>query len=162
MDVGNIALKLRDDDMRAGNNGVCVGDIVTDVRNDGLGVQSIAMDIGNDDLGGQNISMGVRSGHVCVYCKFGLGLGSQRRSSRSCGTHVKDIKDPVEVRPPGRDRAFIILRMEHPSDTTSLTLLDDVLLDLRHSSVIENLVSEYPGVRRRFNSRSQLPNRLED
>ena len=56
------------------------------------------------------------------------------------------MKDPVEIQPPGRNRFFIVLRVEYPRDSTSSTTLDDVLLDLGHSPAIGDLVSEYPGV----------------
>ena len=90
--------------------------------------------------------MDVGNGYTRVYCKLGLEMDSQRRLCESYATHVEDMKDPVEVRPPGRDRLFVILRMEHPRDPISLTPLSDVLLDLGHSPVIRSSVSERPGV----------------
>ena len=145
MDVGNIVLKLRNDDMRAGSNGMGARNIVTDVGNDCLGVQSITTNGGSDCLGGYNISMDVGNGHVRVYCELGLGLNGQRRSCGGYRMYLKDMKDPVEFQPPGCDRIFITLRMEHPSDPITFIQLDDVLLDIGHSSVVGNLVSEYPG-----------------
>ena len=61
-------------------------------------------------------------------------------------THVEDMKDPIEVQSPGRDRLFIILRVEHPRQPVSFTPLFDVPLDLGHGPAIESLVSEWPGV----------------
>ena len=57
------------------------------------------------------------------------------------------MKDPVEIQPPGRDRLFITLRVEHPGDPIPFTLLDDALLDLSHSPSIGNLVNGWPGIR---------------
>ena len=53
------------------------------------------MDVGND--------------HMDVDCKFGLETDSQQLPYKTEGTHVKDMEDPVEVQPPGRDRFFIVL-----------------------------------------------------
>lgn len=52
-------------------------------------------------------------------------------------THIKDIKDPIEVELPGGDPVFVVLRMERAKDTTSFTKLDDAPLDLRHSPAIK-------------------------
>lgn len=51
------------------------------------------------------------------------------------------MKNPIEVRPPGGDSFFIVLRVEEPSDRISFTLLDDVPLDPGHSPAIERSVS---------------------
>ena len=64
----------------------------------------------------------------------------------SDGTHVKDVKGPVEVQPPGGDRLFVALRMEKSTNLISFTPLDDVSLDLGHSPAIESFVSRPPNV----------------
>lgn len=46
------------------------------------------------------------------------------------------MKDPIEVLLPSGDRILIVLRKEESRDHISFTLLDDLLLDLRHSPVI--------------------------
>jgi len=56
------------------------------------------------------------------------------------------MKDPVQVQPPGRDRLFVVLRVERPRKPISLTPLDDVLLYIGHGPAIWNLVSEWSGV----------------
>jgi len=61
-------------------------------------------------------------------------------------THVKDLKDPVQVQPPGRNRFLIALRVEHPREPISFTLLCDVPLDLGHSPTIGGFVSESTSV----------------
>ena len=59
-------------------------------------------------------------------------------------THVEDVKDPVEVQFPGPDRILIARRMDKSRDRVSLTLLDDLPLNLRHSPAIKSVVSELP------------------
>ena len=46
-------------------------------------VRYIMADVGND--------------HICVDRKLGLGAESQQLSYESDGTHVENVKDPVEV-----------------------------------------------------------------
>ena len=139
VDVGNNCLRIRDVALKLGNYDVGVG-------NDCMGVRDIMADIRNDGLVGQNITMDAGNSRICVYCKFGLEADGQRGSCGSDRTHIEHMKDPIEVRPPCRDRLFIVLCVEHSRDTASLTPLDDVLLDLRHSSTIVNPVSGSPGV----------------
>ena len=67
--------------------------------------------------------------------------------TKSGGTHVKDVKDPVEVQPPGGDCLFVALRVEKTTDRISFApALDDVPLDLGHSPAVEISVSESPNV----------------
>lgn len=47
-----------------------------------------------------------------------------------CLTHVEDVKDPEEVKPPSGDRIFIALRVEKSRGDTPFPLLDNVFLDL--------------------------------
>ena len=56
-------------------------------------------------------------------------------------THTKDMKDPGELLTPTHDHISVRSRMETPKDRVPFTLLDDLLLDLGHSPVIETLVS---------------------
>ena len=51
----------------------------------------------------------------------------------------------AEVQPPGGDRPFITHRVERSEDCTSLTLFDDVPLDLVYSPVVESSVSKLYG-----------------
>ena len=62
------------------------------------------------------------------------------------GTHVEDVKDPVEVQFPGGDRFFIARRMDESRDRVPLALFDDLPLDLCHSPAIKSVVSELPKV----------------
>ena len=55
--------------------------------------------------------------------------------------YVEDLKDPAEVQPPSGDRISIIPRLENPRDHVPSTLLDDLPIDLRHSSMMKLIVS---------------------
>ena len=52
-------------------------------------------------------------------------------------THVEDVKDPVEVLPPGHNHVFVGLRMEDSRNRMSFALVDDLPLNLGHSPAIE-------------------------
>ena len=56
-------------------------------------------------------------------------------------THVENLKDSVELLPPSGDLVFIVLRVEQSRSCASFPLLDDLLLDRDHSSVIGTSVS---------------------
>ena len=102
-----------------------------DVRNDGVGVCNALTNVGNDQ--------------VCVNRKLGLGEVSQRRSYRSGGTHVEHMKNPLEVRPPGGNCLFIVLRVEMSGDYVPFASLD-VPLNLCHSPAIGNSISGSPDI----------------
>ena len=57
------------------------------------------------------------------------------------------MKNPIELLPPGGNRIFVVLRMEDSRDRVPFTLLNDLPLDLGHSSVIEASVNELFGGR---------------
>ena len=46
------------------------------------------------------------------------------------------MKDPGEIRSPGRNFVLIVLRVEMSGDHISFALLDDPLLNRRHSSEV--------------------------
>ena len=76
--------------------------------------------------------------------------------------HLEDMKDSIEVRPPGGNRGFILLRVEHAGDSISFFRFDGGPLDLRHGSAIEGMVSK-PGTvssSGSSGSRRQLLNRF--
>ena len=62
------------------------------------------------------------------------------------GTHVKDVKNPVEVQFPVGDRFLIARRMDKSRDRVPLALLDDLPLDLCHSPAVKSVVNELPKV----------------
>jgi len=74
--------------------------------------------------------MSVKNCCTCFYPKFGLEVESQRLSCRGDGTHVKDMKNSVEVQLPGDDRLFIVLRVVTSRDRVPFVSLDDMSLDL--------------------------------
>jgi len=107
IDIRNDGLSVRDIALKLRNDGMGIG-------NDSVGVHDIVADVGNDSLGGQHITMDVRNGYICVYCEFGLEVDGQRGSCGRGRTHIKDMKNPVEIQSPGRNHLFVVLRVEHP------------------------------------------------
>ena len=63
-------------------------------------------------------------------------------TKRSGRTHLKDMKNPVQVQPPSSDRLIVVLPVETSRDRISFTPLDDVPLDLGHSPAIEGFVGK--------------------
>ena len=55
--------------------------------------------------------------------------------------HLKDTTNPIEIQLPGSN-CFIIFHLVKGSEQYApFTLFDDMLLDLAHGAVIENLVN---------------------
>ena len=77
-----------------------------------LAFHYVAMNVRNDGLG-------VHDCRMSVYGKFGLTQTVRHVSRKGGSTHVKDMKDPVEVQPPGGDVVFVVLRVEKARDGTS-------------------------------------------
>ena len=103
--------------------------VVTNVGNNGVGVCNVAP----DDVFVPSVLMSVRNGCMCIYPKFSLEAESQHSSCRGDWTHVKDMKNPVEVQSPSGDRLFVVFRVIMSGDHIPFTPLDDVPLDLVHS-----------------------------
>ena len=117
--------------------------IDTDDGSDGPRAQSIGMNGGDNCVCIRGVLLSAGNGCMLICPKLGLKAEIQRWSHGSGRTHVECMKNLVEVQLPGSDRLFVVLRVETPGDHTSLTpTLGDVLLDLRHSPVIERLVSK--------------------
>ena len=75
--------------------------------------------------------------HVSVDAQLCLrGAVSKSKTEPAERIYVENMKDPVEVLPPGGDRLLIILRVQEPRYRISFAHLDDTLLDLSQSSVI--------------------------
>ena len=91
------------------------------------------MVIENDGTPIRGVLMNARAGYVCVRPKFNLEAEGQQSPYRSDGTHVEDMKGPVEIQPPGGHRFLIFLRVIKSRDRIPFTLLDDVPLDRVHS-----------------------------
>ena len=62
-------------------------------------------------------------------------------------THVENLEDQIEVLFPTGNRIFIAHRVEESGGHIPFALLDNLLLYLRHLSVIWRLISESLGVR---------------
>ena len=73
--------------------------------------------------------------------------GVSRHINISIRTHIENMKDPGEVLLPSGDCIFIGFCVKEARGEIPFTLLGDLLLDLGHSSTIENLVRESPDVR---------------
>ena len=77
-------------------------------------------------------------------------------------THVEDVKDPIEVLPPSRNRVFIDLPREESGHPTSFTLVGHLPLYLDYGPAIETSVREPLSVYElRFDLRGQLLDRHE-
>ena len=66
-----------------------------------------------------NNGLGVHDRRMSIYGKFGLTQTVRYVSRKGGSTHVKDMKDPVEVQPPGGDVVFVVLRVEKARNGTS-------------------------------------------
>jgi len=99
------------------------------------------MDFGDQIVGARSILLELGNDDVCIYRKFGLGIPSQQSLYEDDGTHVEDMKDPVEVRPPACDFLFVVLGMEVSRSRASFALLYDLPLDLRHGPEIRSKMS---------------------
>jgi len=81
------------------------------------------------DFGDHDVSVG--NSRMCVYRQFGLEVQSQQSPDGNDGTHVEDLKNPVEVQLPGRDFLLVALCMEMSRNHVPFALLDDPPSDLR-------------------------------
>jgi hypothetical protein len=117
------------------------------VLNRCVGVCNRNFGAGNCNLGICNLRVGVSDHDVggdrqfCLKTRFLAIIGKDLRQ-----TYCENVKDPVEVQLPRSDRLFITLRVEKSGDRISFAQLDDLPLDLGHSSAIEALVSKPLGV----------------
>ena len=87
------------------------------------GVRNVILDIGSDEMGIRDIVASGGDGCVRVCCKFPLEFEVSTRLDSNDGTHVKDLKNLVEVRPPGGDLLSVVHRMESPGECVPLTPL---------------------------------------
>ena len=98
-----------------------------------------------------------------VHWEFGLEADSQRWPCMGNGTHVEDMKDPVEIHHPSDNHFPIILRMKESGDDIPPALFDYFCLDPRYGSAIKSVVGELSRpqtVHHWFNPRRQLVDRL--
>ena len=115
------------------------------------------MDVGNEPAN-------VRNCYMRVQRKFGLEMDIQQYRQRMDNrTHLKNMKDSIEIRPPGSNRGFVLLRVENTRDRISSVWFDGAPLNLRHGPAIDDVVSKSGAVNisAELNSRCQLVNRLE-
>ena len=66
-------------------------------------------------------------------------------AAQNRGAHVKNEKDPVELRPPVSDRVLVILCVDKSKGCISFTLFGDLPLNIRHSPTIGSIASSLRG-----------------
>ena len=85
--------------------------------------------------------MGIGNSYVCIDSKFGLGVQGQKCSYEDDGTHVENMKEPIQIRFPPCYLVLVVLGMDKSRDRISFALLDDIPLNRRHSSVVRSKAS---------------------
>ena len=100
------------------------------------------MSVGNNITGVRDLVTNIGNCYMRVDGKFGLETDGQQRRWRGDRTYVKNVKDPVEVKPPGRNRVFVVFCAEEARNYIALALLDDHPLDLCHGPAITCVVRQ--------------------
>jgi len=57
-------------------------------------------------------------------------------------THLEDLKDLVEVQPPGSNHLFVVIPVEKSRDRIPFTPLDELLVNIYHGPVIEGTLAD--------------------
>ena len=70
------------------------------------------VDIGHNIVSVSHSALGVGDYDMCVDGKFSLEADDQQHLGRSNGTHLEDMKNLIELRFPGCDHLFVVLRVE--------------------------------------------------
>ena len=68
-------------------------------------------------------------------------------NAKKSWTYVEDVKDLDKVLLPSGNLVLVSLREDKPEGCVPFTVLDDLPLDIRHSSVIKQLVGGLLGMR---------------
>jgi hypothetical protein len=123
-----------------------------------MSTRNVVMNIGNDIVGVRDVVANVRDRCICIDRKLSLETNDQQWPCKSDRTHAKDMKDPIEVLSPGRNRVFVAFCVEKARNCVAFVLLDDLPLNLRHGSVM-NCVSRQTS-QSWFNPHRQLGYRL--
>ena len=110
--------------------------------NNVVGTCNVVMNVGNDAVCVRDVVTNVGNLYVRFDRKLSLKKGGQQWRGGIGRTHVKDMKDPVEVQPPGGNRVFIALGVEKARNYVALALLQDLPLDLRHGPTITCAVGQ--------------------
>ena len=63
-------------------------------------------------------------------------------SNRTDRTHIEGLKDPIEVGPPSSYSFPVVLRTDKSGELILSILLNNLLPDLCHGSVVKNVVGE--------------------
>ena len=61
-------------------------------------------------------AMDLQNHRIGIDCQFSLKGGGQQEWQRTDRTYIEGMKDPIEVRLPGGDHFFVVLRMDEPGE----------------------------------------------
>ena len=122
----------------------------------------LAFHHGTVDVGNEPVS--IRNAYMRMQRKLGLEMDDQ-----SCGQRIysrkylKNVKNPIEIRPPGSNRDFFALRAENTRERVLLVRPDNALLDQRDGPAIGCGVSKSVtvSISAGFDSRCKLFNCLD-
>ena len=84
----------------------------------------------------QPVAVEIVDHNVGVEYQLGLVRGCQQKPGRANQTYVEEAMGPVEIILQARNCILIALRTNESRDTIAVTLLDDTVLDIGHSSAI--------------------------
>ena len=118
-----------------------VGYDVESVRSDAVGIGNDIVCIGNNLLGGRNVVTNVGNGNIGIHRKLCLKrtVVKEMPNSDEVGvTHIEYVKDPVELRLPGRDFFLFTLPAENSRNLpVAFAVLDQFPLDHRDGAMKE-------------------------
>lgn len=102
-----------------------------------MNIRNHHVSVRNHRLSFRNHCVGICNYHICVNCQLWLKEVSSREVTNSITrTHIKDVKNPDKVLLPTGNLVLVTLREDKSGDCISLTLPDDLTLDLGHGSAI--------------------------
>jgi len=81
---------------------------------------------------------GTAASVVVVSAFWGREVSSGHHPSD--GTHVEDLKNLLQVHPPGCNLLFVFLRVETPRNRIPSSPLDELVLDICHGTAIESII----------------------
>jgi len=83
----------------------------------------------------------IRNHHMGIDRQLGLEGGGQGEQDGTNGTHIEDMKGPVEVQFPSSDHFLIVLCMKQPGGYVPPAPFDDLALNLGYSPAMKSVVS---------------------
>ena len=93
--------------MVIGKNSLGAGNILLKLGKDGMGIRNTLLNVGNDGLGG-DVTTPRRTSEMVALVFIASSVWGQEYTWIGVNSEmqIEDTKDPVEVRPPSRDRLF--------------------------------------------------------